>query len=845
MPRVSAPHASFIASADLPILPFLAPRVFAESLISRRSQSQHGKSGRAQEEEEKTAAYDKNIIESIPHRFEVRDSRWSYTLNSSLGPQHQGTAAGLPLLGKTRPQCSYGTNGTQSHRVQHIYADISFFARQHLRRFSTAEPSNRQVASGTRSSQRRRRGIRPAHASSVLTQNGPKLAAKRDKALALERQRLFNYVSRLPPGLGVTDLNKKGQYRSLCRRIFNLEYWDATQMDLSGLTGNATKQAGLSRAFALLDRTVYPSLGQHTRKVEIKHDRKCIQLSAKLFPPTKARWTQVRANWLELDVETRKTWFERLLLYLLDCKSGRVLRFIKAITMDPLLRDLRPVAIADALGHLSKIHGRGIYLASQNWGKDAEANKRTFVPAFVHIFQKVLAEQQDVCSQDLLYNIVQLASIQDLKRVFNCLVEARTRLGFDTLLHYANAFGEAGNFHYALRCLDELKARHTAVAWQSVVDRERLRWTCALILRKSMNKSKNYHDTPGIVASFVSLGIKMDTLLYNVVMHNAMEACDYATAFKVYNTLETNGMKPDKHTFSILLHGCSSQSNPAMFQSFAQHCAEVARDIKDPWLASDYLYYLYIRHQNDPDIGHTSALLWKTYLGFFHGTSLEQFLNQRTRDTMNKNGTAQTSGLLEPPPMAMYIILQTEIKLALAVSTQRVLNLYQRFKLLASNPDFKALTRNPTIWNAFLLAFCQKQQFASASQVIKDMTEGSPQPNIYSWNIFMQAFFKTGQVQAADRVFEIMRSRGVDPDQFTYGVLLRGYAKAQLVERIGDTMQHVNTEQEIDPDLLRALAKVVDRRKLMYTLEKSRVHKEIAAQEKANEDAEVERQRWE
>jgi pentatricopeptide repeat protein len=198
-------------------------------------------------------------------------------------------------------------------------------------------------------------------------------------------------------------------------------------------------------------------------------------------------------------------------------------------------------------------------------------------------------------------------------------------------------------------------------------------------------------------------------------------------------------------------------------------------------------------------------------------------------------------------------MLQSRIQEAPAgtsANTHAIANLdqlYQGFKVLLkrnSEPSLTKLAKTPIIWNAFLLAFCKNQQFASASQLLKDMTTASTPPNIYSWNIFMQAFFKTGQVQAAERVFEIMRSRGVDPDQFTYGVLLRGYAKAQHIDRIGEIMQHVDSEAEMQPDLLRMLAHVEARNKLMATLEKSRVNKELAAREKSKAKAEGEKKKW-
>ncbi|RMZ66193.1 pentatricopeptide repeat [Pyrenophora seminiperda CCB06] len=518
---------------------------------------------------------------------------------------------------------------------------------------------------------------------------------------------------------------------------------------------------------------------------------------------------------------------------------------------DPLLRGQKTEAIADALGHLSKIHTKALYMVNQGWGTDATAHKRIFVPAFVHIYEHALASQRDVCSQDLLYNLVELAGIQDLKKVFDCLIRHKTAMFFDTMLHYASAFGEAGEVQYALKCLEELKARRTADVWESMAEQVRLRWTCATILRKSMSANHNFQQTPVVVATLVRLGIKMDILLYNIVMHNAMEAGDYTTAFKVFNTLESNGLKPDKHTYSILLHGCTLQNSPEMFRTFAKHCAEVAKELKDPWLATDFLYYLYASHRADDDLERSSGLLWHAYSDLFSVAPLEVFANHASHGLRNaihsQHSSIPNSTLLIAPPVALYIMLQIEIQSALALSNQRVLNLYEKFKLYvdeANDPAFMALVENPTIWNAFLLAFCQKEQFASASQVIKDMTDGPAKPNVYSWNIFMQAFTKTGQIQAAERVLEIMSSRSIEPDQYTYGVLLRGYAKAQMVERIGDVMGHFEAEQDLDSDMLRALARVVDRQQLMHTLEKSRHRRETTALKKAESEAREEHVRW-
>jgi pentatricopeptide repeat protein len=659
------------------------------------------------------------------------------------------------------------------------------------------------------------------------------------------------YMSRLSH-LKEEDLLNKGQYRSLRRRLANLLHWDIRTVDLSKIDKGQEGRLWLVRAYAALDRTAFPRIGQHTRPIRIIHDKLCPKWSASLFDGVEQQGLQhMWSNWETLKSKSRISWWPRLLVYLLDCKPGRALRFMQLLANDPLVKSELDIAmLADGLGHLSRLHKRGQYEIRQGWDADPEVNKQSFMPAFHYIFSQKLTDTPEICSQDLLHNIASFGRVDDIKKNFDLLAEHRTFMVYDTLLHFANAFGEAGELQYALRSLDQLEQRYHSAAWRVVVERKRLRWTCALILRKSMQQAKSYHETPEIVETFVDMGIKMDTLLYNIVIQNAMEAGDYSTAFKVYNALEGNGLKPDKYTYSILLHGCTLQDNPAMFSEFADHCSVVAKELQDSWLATDYLYYLSIRHQDSADNEYTSSLLWRAYLEHFSAAPLKSLINHsrpKLRNAIEAQDVSADSVLMSPTSMALYLMLQVEIKSAQLVGNQRVMNLYQHFKLLVSeesNLNLHKLAQQPIIWNTFLLAFCKQQQFADAGQVIKTMTKSGPQPNIYTWNIFMQAFFKTGQVQAAGRVFDIIRDKGIKADQYTYGILMRGYAKAQLVERIGDSMQHVDEEQEMDPDLLRALATVVNREQLMNTMEKSRAEKKSNAQLYATKQAASEKKRW-
>ncbi|KAF2847940.1 hypothetical protein T440DRAFT_470532 [Plenodomus tracheiphilus IPT5] len=813
MPRVRLPHASIFAGAEFPILPFLAPRVFTESPAPRRGPQHAGSNGIYTKEEKE--AETPGIRSQQAERTTAARSRNRSRLNS--------------------PRASSGPC-----RVRRLYADIFSITRQQARSYASI------ATSVTDSSE-------PHSIQRPLDDDlkADSMSSERSKAVAIETERLQSYLSRYAH-LSEEKLMQRGHYRSLCRRIANLSQWHLQDIDLSSDLGPENSD-WLIQAFAALDRSVYAQVANFTREIRIIHRPECaLWCSMLLEGIDQDDDTRMWKNWTKHELQVRELAWRPLLVYLLDCKPSRALDFMQILVEDSRLRgDLDPSVLADALGYLSRLHLNGRYDTDPDWNIDPVRNGLEFAPAFYNVYTRILTKRTHTLSQDLIYNISQFAEIEDFKKIFDLLIEEKTRFGFDTLLHYANVFAEAGEVDYALRCMNKLsEAWRNDGAWDKVVDRQRLRWTCALILRKTASQESGYRATPGLIENFIGMGVKMDLTLYNVVMHNAMEAGDYATAFKLYNSLEEHDLKPDTHTLGILLHGCTLQDNPLMFSAFARHCRDTARETQNSWLASEYLYHLYVRHQDTVNAEEFATGLWRAYLKIFTATALEPFVSLRRRYLRARIAApALEPGitLMEPPPMALYIMLQVEIQYAMSLGGQPVQTLYDQFKVLVltnKHPGLTELAKQPIIWNAFLLAFCRKELFASASQVVRDMSENSPQPNVYSWNIFMQAFFKTGQVQAAERVFEIMRSRGIDPDQYTHGVLLRGYAKAQLVDRIGETMQQLDAEHEMDPGLIQALSRVVDRENMMRVLEESRIAKEARIQQQAEKEAEERSQRW-
>jgi pentatricopeptide repeat protein len=676
---------------------------------------------------------------------------------------------------------------------------------------------------------------------------------RRRRLLKQEVKRLSNFMSRLHTphrirGMGVSskrDLKSQGRYRSLNRRLYALRLREDTQLRLTEAEDIWATVA--VKAFSALDRKVYDGLQRSRHRIKLIHEAQtriwvkqlCHNVQS-LGPDTMLK------NWMTFTEDVRNKSWLLILLYLLDKRPDQALQFLQVLSQPPYVATLKPEVLADALEHIvglsvSNLRGRRYRPATSD-----------IVPVFTLIFMHHLARYPAICSEDLFRNLARLATHDDLILLLNLIIKTKSIVGYNTLLHYANIFGMFGDHENALRCLQRIleRASCTAAA-EHMVARTSFKWSCALILRRSVCSGQNYILTTEIVAAYLRLGLKLDILLYNVIMHNAMEAGDHSTAFRVYRLLEDKGVQPDSYTYSILLHGCAMADTPALFEDFAEHCAQKAMELQNSWVASGYLHYLYRLH-GEGNVEELATILHRAYAQFFSLEPLRILIPPVSLGpVLFEDASKDVSGRMEPSTVALYIMLQIQIRKALFAGIGEVWKLYSRFRRLVEedrHPILVEMAKQPIVWNTFLLAFCKKQQFATASQLIKTMTdgrsEGFPEPNIYTWNIFMHAFIIHQQPRAAVRIYQIMRSRGIQPDQCTYGSLLRSYAKTQNIGKIAEVVGHMEKEQQLDPHVLGILTKVRDRKTLMHALEQSKLSKEREQRMKQEEEAQERKTRW-
>ncbi|KAF2809802.1 uncharacterized protein BDZ99DRAFT_463552 [Mytilinidion resinicola] len=318
------------------------------------------------------------------------------------------------------------------------------------------------------------------------------------------------------------------------------------------------------------------------------------------------------------------------------------------------------------------------------------------------------------------------------------------------------------------------------------------------VLRCSAGDGKSYHATAGIVARLLELGVSLDTQLYNIIIHNAVEARDYQTAWRIYDLLESGeaGVKPDGYTLGILLWGLKHDENPSKHQDFADFCAERAYEWKDKWLATEYLHYMYVCYEGD-GAQDTIRILRSKYSHFF---DLQPLIDLN----IFPRGVPSQPGCMPPSLPALFIMITSYLHSSQQLNDGSIYDLYIRFRALvcAGHPIIGPLAETTQTHNAFLLAFCDRPTLIKfAPMIIRDMaselpgsarhaTENRPlrqaAPNAITWNIFSHGFVKAGQMAAAEKVVELMRKRNIESNEITWGTLLNGYAAAQNVEKVAE-----------------------------------------------------------
>lgn len=572
----------------------------------------------------------------------------------------------------------------------------------------------------------------------------------------------------------------------------------------------------------------------------------------------------LRKAWEDIpEIQRVRLWPELMLIALKDCPE-KAMKVLSATYIEPY-PDGR--ALSDCLDYIIWYYLRYAHLTDDT-------------PA-LEIFQSVsrLLSQGPLdhvyLSQTSIFLLMKhLRTSELVEKLYRTMVKSNNPLHHNTLMQFADQLAKSGG-------------RYTNIAYEIMeiigdlrginFNTEQMASLCTTLLMAA-GENTNFHYNE-VFEYMLKCGLRPDIIIYNVLIYKTLKAGESERGWQVYEMMKEHGIQPDAYTYSILMNDAKSRVDKAAITHITQ--AVNQRSLWSPHIIADALHSMFIfssyQHRQDtrnaarrwesPPVLETTYFeqMLPVYCQYFRFEPLSHLipgLEGLYKHITNSNSIPlQGEQLVDPQMPILIIMLGALLKSFNDSETPKIF--YQHWKQLVKNNDPIVTQMSDQkehygfrhIYNLNLLALGQHaSRIPDCLQIIEDMAAKPPgppdtgdpdiyeppplhppQPDVCTWSILVHIFQKHRQSRAAEKILVMMKERGVEPNKVTWTTLLHGYAKMQEPRMAIDVMSRMEKAGfRCDHHTLAALNQLRDRRALvegMQRLEEERRAREIAAVE--------------
>ena len=438
-------------------------------------------------------------------------------------------------------------------------------------------------------------------------------------------------------------------------------------------------------------------------------------------------------------------------------------------------------------------------------------------------------------SQRTIFLLSKFCSVAQLISLWACLREHNVGVHLNTKMQLISRFLDYGMVEAALNMLHGLDRTELAL--------NQVQSVCVRLLRLYLDVDNIYAVRSSMLAQMLMLGLRPNMHLYNVILLNAMEAGDQQMGWSIYRIAKDHGLKPDAYTYAILLKGADDK---ASLEAIWRDAYNDGIDIKkNPRLATEYFYAVYLAEQNGPQNWSFAALLSR-YQDFFKISSLYDLgIPVATTDVSQD----EDIGKLDPPPPALGIMILFYLRQF--PGNNRISGIYDNYRRLVRDRHvvIAPLAQTTHTANAFLMALGRNSETLHLcpavlehmmssktpddGEAFDNQPKANPQqnqepapriarPDVQTWSILLAAFLRHGQTTAAEKVLSMMRSRKEWPNQVTWNTLVSGYSRLQNADAaVNSLRQMVKEGFQPDDRTLDGLGNLVDRKKLIEAFQRA------------------------
>ncbi|PVH85342.1 hypothetical protein DL98DRAFT_511812 [Cadophora sp. DSE1049] len=455
----------------------------------------------------------------------------------------------------------------------------------------------------------------------------------------------------------------------------------------------------------------------------------------------------IRESWMDIPLSQRsRTWPEIMLAILADYPS-QALVFLEATFMPPYPPGY---AISDSLDFLICHYDENRDSYGAEFLVALSRAIRSFLeegPAdHVHLSQRTLFRLLHmICldTRELRWKSGTLLKLQRkgwiAKNIYRSLVKVGHPMHENTLIQYANGLAKQGDVKTASRILQRLRDEGSTFNSPKILS------LCSTLLQRAHQKVLfRENGAPSITAidifRFVlEAGAESNVITYNILMKTSLDAGDHETGWKIFETMTDNGLSADAYTYSILLNDAKLRMDASAIRAVLDHVRQ--NNIRSDWIITDVLHAILLLHQQErqsskedgsPVEQEQSAFdrLLQVYCDHFHVGPLAQiipnFLEEYPGLSRPIDGSQEH---LHDPPGATLVVMVTGY-LDNANTPYPAMQFYENFRRLITrnDPVVAPLTKTTHVWNLVLMGIGKfTERLADCSNLVGDMLSGPDQ----------------------------------------------------------------------------------------------------------------------
>lgn len=566
----------------------------------------------------------------------------------------------------------------------------------------------------------------------------------------------------------------------------------------------------------------------------------------------------LKEEWERLDSRAKALRWPRLMLLTLGYYPSKILKFINATYCAPYPSS---AAVADSLDYVILHYLRDLQPSHEN-------HSVYLYKTIMNLLLRGPANYTHLSQNAIYYLILRLPSAELVAGLYRNLEKLNNPIRPSTLAQFASRLSQAGPEYEEivfemLQRLGELETDFNTPMMESL---------CTTILLNSTPDARIGH--PEKFEYMLKCGLIPNIITYNVLLLKNLRAGDRNGSWRIFEMMEESGPEPDAYTYSTLLNDAKRRRDAraierlmASYNKKGIRSSNVVVDVlhatllfSESGLPRDNIQPSWEKVLKD---GTAFREMLPYYCTHFHFPPLAElvpgFAEKYPEYMENRNQQSidevDLPSLVDPPAPALVVMITALLRGYEDPDTPKWFYEHWRNLVHDRHPFIHQLsTENDghylsAIYNSVLkslgrhainVPLCLKILGEMSKPLPDDWTPETsiklPKPTVATWNILAELLMQHRQPRAAEKILSMMRERDIMPTYVTWRTLLRGYIKMQDVGMVVNTADRQERHGfPIVASTLREMKDVANRKALIEGLkvaEMERLEDQLREREK-------------